>query len=357
MLPFYLGEGEFPDTKPSAVPPGLQSGCKASNGSTEVIKVDAAEKWATLHFISAMSLKIGVVSVDEHPLWIYAIDGQYIKPQLADTFILHNGERVSAMIKLDKTPGDYTIRIANNLPNQVISGFAKLSYAGGSKTTASKPYINYGSESISASVRALDDNKLIPFNAPPAAPYANQTIFLSLHRVGFNWAWTLNNKTSFDQNRETIEKPLLFTPNITDPIDTELIIHTQNNTWVDIVFEILLGPENRAQPVHAMHKHSNRMYLLGRGVGPFVWPNVAEARKHTTEFNKLEDAQYRDTVVTASTIFFPSWTVVRYKVENPGAWILHCHMMTHLQGGMAVVLMDGVDVWPEVPGKYKLGGV
>jgi FtsP/CotA-like multicopper oxidase with cupredoxin domain len=353
MYPEFLGEGEFPNTKQDAVPPGLYSGCKASNGSTEVFKVDAADKWVALHFVSAMSLKIGVVSVDEHPMWVYAVDGQYVKPQFADSFILHNGERISAMVKLDKTPGDYTIRVANNLPNQLISGYAKMSYAHGLKMNGSTPFIDYGSKNVSSAVRPLDDDLLVPFNSPPPAPYANQTIFLALHRVGYNWQWTLNNKTAFGMDRENIA-PLLLSPNATDPTDSTLVIQTKNNTWVDIIFQVTLGPENMAQPVHAMHKHSNRMYLIGRGVGPFVWPTVAEAQKHIPEsFFSLATAQYRDTIVTTSTIFKPSWTAMRYHVQNPGAFILHCHMMTHLQGGMAVVLMDGVDAWPTIPQKYR----
>jgi FtsP/CotA-like multicopper oxidase with cupredoxin domain len=349
----FLGEGDFQDTYHQAIPPGMQTGCKATNGSKEVINVDAADKWVNLHFVSAMSLKIGVVSIDEHPMWIYAVDGQYIKPQLADSFVLQNGERMSAMIRLDKTPGDYTIRVANNLPNHLISGYGTLSYAHGLKMNGSNPYITYGGKPVSTAVRPLEDDLqfLQPFNAPFPADKADQTIFLTLRRVGYNWEWTLNNHSSFAEDREHI-RPLLYAANSTDPTDSTLIFHTKNNTWVDIIFQVTVGPENRAQPVHAMHKHSNRMYLIGRGVGPFKWPSVAEAIKYVPSSFNIANAQYRDSIITATTIQKPSWTAVRYHVENPGAFLLHCHMLTHLQGGMAVVLMDGVDAWPKIPAKY-----
>jgi hypothetical protein len=44
---------------------------------------------------------------------------------------------------------------------------------------------------------------------------------------------------------------------------------------------------------------------------------------------------------------------MRYHVVNPGAWMLHCHIQSHLNGGMAMVILDGIDVWPDVPEEYK----
>lgn len=47
--------------------------------------------------------------------------------------------------------------------------------------------------------------------------------------------------------------------------------------------------------------------------------------------------------------------VIRYQVVNPGPFLFHCHVQTHVAGGMAVALLDGVDQWPEVPTEYANG--
>jgi hypothetical protein len=47
--------------------------------------------------------------------------------------------------------------------------------------------------------------------------------------------------------------------------------------------------------------------------------------------------------------------VIRYQVVNPGAFLFHCHVQTHMSGGMAVAMLDGVDEWPEVPSEYAEG--
>jgi len=45
-----------------------------------------------------MALKSPVVLIDELPAWVYALDGYYIQPQLADIIFIYNGERYSVMI-------------------------------------------------------------------------------------------------------------------------------------------------------------------------------------------------------------------------------------------------------------------
>lgn len=46
-----------------------------------------------------------VISIDEHPLWVYAADSSYIEPQKVDAISIPMGERHSIFIKLDKLPG------------------------------------------------------------------------------------------------------------------------------------------------------------------------------------------------------------------------------------------------------------
>jgi hypothetical protein len=34
--------------------------------------------------------------------------------------------------------------------------------------------------------------------------------------------------------------------------------------------------------------------------------------------------------------------------------LLHCHVETHLNGGMGMVIMDGIDRWPSIPPEYAI---
>ena len=347
-------EGDFNNTNPSAIPAGMWSGCVPTNGSMDLIQVDASSEWANLHFISAASEKALTVSIDQHPMWIYAVDGSYIIPQRADSFIMYNGERYSAMVKLDQTPGDYTMRFANGLPDQVIAGFGTFSYNHGTKTNASTPYINYGGVTVATDAGPLDQTALIPFNVPPPSQTSDQTVFLNLGRFGANWQWTATNKSSYPVEG-TDDDPLLFDPNSPTANNGSLVVKTNNNTWVDVVMQVGLAPSNPAQPPHPMHKHSNKAYIIGNGMGMFNYSSVAEAYAAQPQSFNMTTAQYRDSFTTPAILPMPAWVVFRYHSANPGAWYLHCHIQTHLSGGMAISILDGVDVFPQVPAEYLSG--
>lgn len=285
-------------------------------------------------------------------MWVYAVDGHYIQPRLADTIFMYSGERYSAMIQLNKPPGDYTIRVANSGADQIISGYATLSYKNGSRFNISTPYIDYSGVNTSASVIPLDKTDLVPFPASTPAPTADATYILSLGRLGANYNWSLNGNVSYGLNQD-FSTPLLFNPSSSHALDSNLTIRTKNDTWIDIVLQILLTPAAPAQPAHPVHKHSNKAYIIGSGNGVFNYTSVDEAMKAMPDgtFN-LQSPPLRDSFVTPSVLLGPAWVAFRYQSANPGAWFLHCHTQTHLDGGMAMTILDGVDVWPDVPAEY-----
>lgn len=369
--PQALDQGRNFTIDPTKVPPGLQSGCSPTNGSHEIIEVNAADGYASIHWISALSIKTPVVSIDEHPMTVFAVDGQYIEPQPADSIFFYNGERFAAIVKLDKPAGDYTIRVANQNADQLISGFATLRVTnstrrrgrghGAYSTTStsapaftSKPYINYGGGNISASVVPLDETKLVPFPASKPAPSADATHFMRFGRLRANYGWTLSGDALYPDSGGDDSYPLLFYPNSTLAKNDSLIIRTKNGTWVDVVMQVVLNDAAPAQPAHPIHKHSNKGYIIGAGNGIFNYTNVAEAMKVIPESFNLETPSLRDSFTTPSVLLGPAWVVFRYQVVNPGAFYVHCHIQTHLTGGMAMTILDGVDVWPEIPAEYQI---
>ena len=318
-----------------------------------------------------MGIKTPVFSIDSHPMWIYAVDGINIEPQLADTVFLYNGERFSAMIKLDQTPGDYTIRVANSGADQILSGYAKLSYKNstslkspnGYNTTSTNStanataYIDYAGGNTTASVIPLDETRLVPYPASKPAPTADATHILKLGRLGANYNWSLSGSSLYD-TEANYQTPLLFHPNSTvhpNAYDPSRIIRTINGTWVDVILQVVLNDAAPAQPAHPVHKHSNKAYLIGAGTGTFNFSTVADAMKVIPGSFNLETPSLRDSFTTPAVLQGPAWIAFRYQVVNPGAFYLHCHIQTHLTGGMAMVMMDGVDVWPTIPDEYSSG--
>lgn len=282
-------------------------------------------------------------------MFVYEVDGHYIEPQLAHQLPIYNGERYSAMIKLDKVPATYLMRIAGN-GNQVISGFARISYENGERSPHnSVPYIDYGGVNTTASTVLLNTSHLPPYPSLSPAKKADDFHLLSLGRINSSWEWTLDGTTFLPADLATWE-PVILNPKASY-LDSALKIETRNDTWVDIVFQLIIPEPTKLQPPHPIHKHSNKAFLMAAAEGRFTWDSLEEAYRDAPH-SFLEPPVYRDTFTTSPA--GEAWLAIRYYVQNPGAFLLHCHMETHLSSGMGMVLLDGLNTWPDARQDQKL---
>jgi hypothetical protein len=89
---------------------------------------------------------------------------------------------------------------------------------------------------------------------------------------------------------------------------------------------------------HPIHIHGHKFWVLGSGEGYFKDSPL-----------NLIDPIYRDTVDVPKN----GWLVVRFKSDNPGVWLLHCHVEWHAVTGMAIVFNEAFEriVVPDI---YKV---
>lgn len=307
----------------SALPPRAYDTCLPDSSCVEAVEVDKSAGWASINIISAAGVSALEVSIDDHPMWIYAVDGRHIEPVQTDAVTVFNGDRYAAMIKLDQPIGRYTIRVANTGLNQVISSTAILSYKGATgDQVISNPSINYAGVNTSASVRLFSDVAIKPFPASPPAQTVDATHFLSIDHVGAAWKWTLNGKDMYPMALDTIQTPILFDPTATFPSNiSNVIMSTTLGQWVDIVVAV---NSPSLQPPHPLHRHSTKAYFIGSGVGLFNYSSVAEAMQVIPESFNLVDPELRDGFTTIPNAAGPTWIAIRYQVTNPGVFPFHC---------------------------------
>jgi len=158
-----------------------------------------------------------------------------------------------------------------------------------------------------------------------------------------SWGWVLNGEEPYNSTRDD-ETPALLLQGPANIPDSDLILRTNYNDWVDLII-IVSGP--LAEP-HPIHKHANKYFMIGAGTGAFNYSSVAEAQAAGVEFN-LDNPPFVDGYTTIPAEGSGAWMVLRYQANTPGAWLLHCHVQTHLSGGMAVAILDAVDQFPTVP--------
>lgn len=353
--PITALQGDF-DVDLSKLPYDAVRGCKSGHhrGGNFTFDVDPQVGWAALTFLNVGGLYPLQASIDNHNLYVYAVDGQYIHPVATDRVYIGNGNRVSVMVKLDQEPGRYTLRLANDLLNQILGGFAEMRYGGLSrKPSHSRPKMNYAGQPLIGNIRSFKPEDSRPYPASTPSRSTDRTFKLLLRKPGRPYGayeWSMSGHEVYNMTAEEEDPPLLFRDQSQLP-ETELMIQTKVGEWIDIIMETE-GPFAQSHPVH---KHGNKVYFLGSGLGWFPGDTVQEAERKLPKgtFN-FDNPSYQDTFTTPDIAGdAPAvWTVVRYKVEVPGAWLFHCHVQTHLAGGMGIVIMDGVDKFPEVPVEY-----
>lgn len=323
------------------------SGCTPSRGPQEVINVNPFAQYVSWDLISAAGLLYLTFSVDEHDMWVYAVDGRYIQPVRVNAINIPNSSRYSVMVPLNQPAGNYTIRMVSGSPQQILNTTATLRYRAPLQLNRpSNPWVTLTGQNATADTIFLNGTSVIPYPVVTPATAVDATYFLTIGHYNASYRWTLGNSSYALELEES--QPLLFNQTA---IPSDLIIRTKNNTWIDLVMQV----DRPIQPAHPIHKHSNKHFAIGQGTGIFNYSSVAEAMQEIPGSFNLVNPPYRDTTATPGAVMGPTWMVIRYHVVNPGAFLMHCHIQVHQSGGMALAILDGVDAWPRVPWTYRDG--
>ncbi|OJJ34829.1 hypothetical protein ASPWEDRAFT_51086 [Aspergillus wentii DTO 134E9] len=121
--------------------------------------------------------------------------------------------------------------------------------------------------------------------------------------------------------------------------------------WVDLVVN------NLDDSPHPFHLHGHHFYILQVYQAPIGWgsynpfsdphPPGSAPGSNRSSYD-LTKATLRDTVYIPSR----GYAVLRFRADNPGVWMFHCHILWHLASGMAML----VDVMRDEQGSFVDGG-
>ncbi|KAG9122061.1 hypothetical protein FRC07_001717 [Ceratobasidium sp. 392] len=340
----------FPDSKPDTVSAKIFSECKNTTTPLQHWEVNQNDRFVAFNLLNSGALWDMRVSIDSHTLYVYAADGDYVRIKKANSITIPVGERYSFFVKLDQEPDDYTVRVAAAVVPQMQSGFAVMSYVKKGTSTASGkavrttptpkiPYIDYVGNIINNGTD-LATHLLAPYpaNPPPKGP-ADRTIRLDVARPE-EMEWTMNG-VPFHEHGDTAP-PLLFHPEEMAHQDNKTYFSINHGDLVDVIMVITAG-NPALHPPHPMHKHGNKAWFLGSGTGDFPYTTVDEAAQANFKGINLKNPPLRDDFVTPVVLTGKGWAVFRYRSEDIGPVILHCHIDPHLATGMAVVFFEGAE--------------
>ncbi|KAK8873506.1 multicopper oxidase [Apiospora arundinis] len=337
---------------PSAVPRELFYGCQKTDAPLDVIKVVKSknceqDKWIMLDLIATFSMISAQISLDEVPLTIVAADGNWIEPITSQSIPMSSGQRYTVIAKLEK-PKKYTLRVSSTADPQILFGASIIDFqveAQPQSQEPSVPYINERGINTTSDVAVFAPLKAKPFPAAVLAQTVDATYKVTMKQAEALTAWAFNS-TSRPQDLDNAQ-PLLFNPQPSLLNDWTTTIPASHK-WVDFV---MMQP--KSGPSHPVHFHGRHFYVIGQGQGNFTWNSVAEAAAAAPGSFNLVNPPLRDTWPTIATQQQESWLVVRRPNDNPGVWMIHCHIQSHLKGGMSMVLQEGIEALPQVPKEYR----
>lgn len=330
--------------------------CTDSKSALLTIPGNDTSGWLALNLVNAGSTSKLTVSLDSHKMNVYAADGLFVKMQEVEVLPIGLGERYSVMIKLNQTPGNYTLRFASTPVGdmqQVMEGVATVSYtsgvdnssmsamhsASGMRKDQIMPMLGDQNQGVymlvNGSARpmasSLRPQNLAPFDAlAPPVHNSVTTKVLNINQTGIV-SWVVD-KYSYSEAKV----PVIYGDS-SNGWRADTTVFMPFNTTVDLIMKV--SPDSMDVMGHPMHLHGHKFWVLGSGKGDFPY---SEVRDVPSSMMNLENPPYRDTVELPAS----GWAVIRYISDNPGAWLLHCHIQWHLMSGMALVLVEGEESLP-----------
>jgi FtsP/CotA-like multicopper oxidase with cupredoxin domain len=287
-----------------------------------------------------------------------ASDFVAIQPYTTDFIDISLGQRYDVIIEANQAVGSYFLRAATqgacpSTCDNTAFGLANgiFIYSGASDDLpSSSPNFNPGD--VAGICQDEPITSLIPVvtkSAGTSSAFAAQASTLPAGELstvataddGAVFRWYLNGNT-MDVNPGLTTLDQLATASSamsnTSYSDAENVaIITQGaDQWVYFVIQ------NEFFAPHPLHLHGHDFCLLGQGQGPFTPGQIS-----TLNF---DSPPRRDTAMLAGQ----GYTVIGFEADNPGAWVMHCHIAWHASGGLAMQFLERPGDIPA--GKYAAAG-
>lgn len=291
-----------------------------------------AGKTYRLRIISFSALAAAMITFQNHTMEIIMQDGSYITPAYADLIRLDAAQRYDVLLRttedcvntpflvaLDANP-DYSDPADSPIPitwPYNVTGYLIMDPAA---STTSVDVVDV--------FEPVDDSKFT--NADGDGPYGpvTQTIEIDFSFCFDNYSIP---RACFNGQPYVPQLvPTLYTAATVGEDNTNPIVYGAVNPYIvesGAVVDIVINNLNFA--IHPFHLHGHEFQVIERAPSNSgKWPG------YTTE-----PAQPASKDVLS--VYSNSYAVIRFKADNPGMWLFHCHIEWHVEMGMQASIIEG----------------
>ncbi|KAH8685762.1 Cupredoxin [Tricladium varicosporioides] len=257
--------------------------------------------------------------IDGHTMTVIAMDLVPIEPYETTVLSIGMGQRYDIVVNMTETSGDYWIRAipqvycSDNDNSDDIKGILRYD-----STSTSDPTTSAYTYTDNCDDEALTD--LVPYLALDASSESTEDDFaVTVGKSNSLFKWYMEAVTF---NATWADPTLLQVYNNDDTFTTqEHVIELDTaNEWVYFIIET-----TQAVP-HPIHLHGHDFYILGQGTGTYS----------TSTSLSLTNPPRRDVAMLPAS----GYLVIAFYTDNPGAWLMHCHIGWHTGEGFALQLVE-----------------
>jgi FtsP/CotA-like multicopper oxidase with cupredoxin domain len=288
-----------------------------------------------LRLINAGAEGIQKFSIDGHQLTVVAQDFVPVEPFTTNVVTLAIGQRTDVIVEAIGKPGDsYFMR------SQLGQGFFCTLNDGVSPNALAAVYyedadtdsVPQSTSSVTPEQLAVCQNDDLSTTQPLCKidlpkPDVTQRINFDFKSNGTNFIWYLNNQTYHGNYNSPI---LLDAKQGRTKFEPEWNVYQfsgAKHVRIHLVNYGLIGG-------HPMHLHGHDFHVLAEGYGEWDGSIVNSGNTIRRDVHQLQNA--RNVTGTVE----PSFMVLQFEQDNPGAWPLHCHLAWHVSGGLFMQILE-----------------
>ncbi|KAH6654743.1 Cupredoxin [Truncatella angustata] len=265
-------------------------------------------------------------TIDGHKLTVIANDFVPIEPYETDNIVLSGGERYDIIVEADQPVGNYWLRSIyqtacnrnDNLNKNNIRGIVRYVGADTSETPTTSV-----SKTITNSCGDEPYESLVPWvshdvGSSDFEDSLGMTVYME---PDLTFKWTLRTKTLMvDWQNPTLLD--IYRGDEKFPPESNVVTVQATNEWVYWILEDQTGRDIW----HPMHLHGHDFYILAQGSTQY---------DSSVKLN-TKNPPRRDT----ATLYGNGYLVIAFKTDNPGSWLIHCHIAFHASQGLALQLVE-----------------
>ncbi|KAJ5724922.1 Multicopper oxidase type 3 [Penicillium malachiteum] len=261
-------------------------------------------------------------SIDGHSLEVIAMDLVPIVPFKTDVINIAIGQRYDVIVTANKghVAKSFWMRAVPTSP-----------CSGNDMTDNIRGIMHYGENAeipttigfpVSTGCNDMPIHDLVPWvKQDVAAPFFEDSVDVSLSKNADNFFRWEFNSSSLNISWEDPTLMSIYNDEMDFTNTSNVIELPGKNQWVYLLINTTL------QVPHPIHLHGHDFSILAQGTGVFDGTLLTK------------NPPRRDTAMLPGV----GWLFVAFQTDNPGAWLMHCHIGWHVNEGLALQFIENYD--------------